>query len=91
MPIDNNYTGTTKSILRQRDIGASIMTRVITTGEDTYLLFDPWINHKSLFDLLGWNKIHLCHTVKDKVSHIVHEGQFQPQLLSEAKEVATHI
>lgn len=57
----------------------------------TYLWFDTWINHKSLVHLFGWNRIHLSNTVSSKVCHIIRDGQFQPQLISETREVANQI
>lgn len=89
LPIDNNYFGTMKSILRQRDITATIRFGVIISGEDTDLCFDHWINDKSLVKLIGWNRVYLSNTSISKVSHIIRDPQFQPQLLSETKEVAT--
>lgn len=50
LPINNSFSGTVKSILRQHDMEAKIMTRLIINGEHTDLWYDPWINHKSLVD-----------------------------------------
>lgn len=80
-----------KSIIRQRDTAALIMNRVIIDGKTIDLWLNPWINHKSLVDIIRRNKIYLHNTASSTVSHITRDGQFQPQLLSETREAATRI
>lgn len=58
------------------------MTKIIINRETTDLWFDPWINHKSLVDLLGWDRIYLTNTANRKVNIIIRDNQFQPQVLS---------
>lgn len=53
LSIDNNYSGTMNTILRHCDLDVTIMNRVIIDGENTDLWYDPRINHKSVFNLLG--------------------------------------
>lgn len=72
-PIDNNHYGVMKSILRQRDLAAKIITRVLINGEYTDLWFDRWINHKSLLELIGWNKVYLKNSANNKVSYIIQD------------------
>lgn len=59
MAVNNNYSCTMKNILRARDKAVLLMQRTIVNGSSTSLWYDPWINHMSLVDLLGWNKVML--------------------------------
>lgn len=80
-----------KYILWQQTLAANIMTQLIATGEDTDLRYDPWINHKSLIDLIGWNTVFLNATANSKVSCTIQDWQLQPHILYETREVASQI
>lgn len=67
LPVNNNFSGTMKSILRQLDLAANIMSRIIVNGDHIDLWYDPWINHKSLVDLIGWNSVSISNTDNSKV------------------------
>lgn len=67
------------------------MSRLIATGEHTDLWYDPWINHKSLVDLFGWNRVSLSATANSKVSYIIQDRQLQPQIFPETKEATSQI
>lgn len=89
--VNNNFLGTFKSILRQCNVATNIMNRVIVNGEHTDLWFDPWINHKSLVDLIGWNRVSLSNSVNNKVSLIKSYVQLQLQPLLETRDVSLEI
>lgn len=55
------------------------------------LWYNPWINHKSLVDLTGWNRVHRSNTANSKASHIIRDRQLQPQLLSETRKLSAQI
>lgn len=90
LPIDNNYSGTMKSILSQHDLATKIMTWVLINGEHIDLWYDPWINHKSLVDLIG-NMVHISNSANNKVSHIIRDWKLQPHLLLKTREVSDFI
>lgn len=74
-PINNNFSSTKKTILQQRYLAANIMNRQTVNGEHTDLWSDPWINHKSLVDLIGWSRVSMRSTSHSKVSSIIKDGQ----------------
>lgn len=79
-----------KHILRCRQHATTIFNRVITDGMNTSLWFNPWINHKSLVDILGWHRVLMFNTDK-LVSQIALHNQFNPDLLLETKEIKHYI
>lgn len=91
MAVNNNYSGTFKSTLRQRGIAIKIMNRVIVNGEHKNLWFDLCINHKSLVDLIGWNRVSLNFSFNNNVSLIVRDRQLQPLSISKTREVSSKI
>lgn len=58
VPLENHYLNPWKSILKCREIGVNLIERKFKEGKKTSLWFDPWINGKSLINLLGWSNFY---------------------------------
>lgn len=80
IPINNNFLGIMKSILKQRETTCKIMNKIIVNGHDTLLLFNPWINYKSLVDLIGWSSVHMYNRVHCTISLILQNHNLYPHL-----------
>lgn len=76
---------TMKNMMRCRKHAANIFTRVIIDDANKSLWFDPWINHKSLVDILGWHRLAMFDTNK-RVSHIIHNNKFCLDMLPETRK-----
>lgn len=58
---------------------------MIVNGNNTLLWIEPWINCKSLVDILGWDKYYMSeHNVL--VSYITQDGQWNTARLSKTRE-----
>lgn len=86
MAINNNYSCIMKNILQSRDAANTVMQRIIVDGNSTSMWYDPWINHKSMVDLLGWHRINICSDATLMVNSILEEGSLHPQLSSSTRE-----
>lgn len=69
MVANNNFSCTIKYILRARDLATKLMHGVIVNGATTSLWFNPWLNHKSMVDVLGWHRLNLCSNANSNVKN----------------------
>lgn len=88
---DNNSSGTWKNILKYRDKGLEHMNKGIANGLNTSLWFDPWVNSKTLVDLLGWDSLHLNGGINHKVSIIIQDGNFNLNNMHFLKQIESNI
>lgn len=85
--INNYYSCTMKYILRSRVVAAKIMDRIIVNGDTTSMWLNPWLNHKSNVDLLGWHSFSLCPAANANVNYIMSEGLFHPETLTSSRQL----
>lgn len=51
------------------------------------MLFDPWLNQKSMVDLLGWRRIYLCQGANGTISNIIERNSLKYKKLSLTREL----
>lgn len=77
MATDSNASVTWKAILRISDTLAKNIEREISIGMDTDLWRDPWIDHKSLIDHLGWDTCSAYGCPSTKVHNILENDHWR--------------
>lgn len=78
-------------MIREKNNASKLFSRVIEDGATTSLWFDPWINNKTLVDLLGWHRVAMFTSTNYRVSSVIANNSFIPDKHAETREVQQFI
>lgn len=91
MNIDNNRSGTWKTILKHRHKSLQCINRCIVNRRNTKIWFDPWINSGIMVKFLGWDHLSLFGGENLTVDYIVNNGVFNPNCLPAMRLLSSQI
>lgn len=80
-----------KLLLRIRQQSKDMFETKTVNEHDINLWFDPWLNSKSLDNLMGWQAISIVEDPNRKVSSLISNGQWTENILSLPPQITQQI
>lgn len=91
MQVWNSYSDTFKNMLKVREQVMKVFDRRIANGQNTKLWFDPWLEGSRIINRLGSTSLARLGGDNLKVSKIIVNRQWRPNLLEHTRSFSNEI